>query len=75
MIQKKIICDRCKKIVFNSEDEKPSDIIESMLSYGSDGELGYVEINIIRFDGKCTKTLHFCEDCYDVAVKAWNESK
>lgn len=61
MLQKKIICDRCKKTVIDSENY-------------IDSELGYVEVNFIRFDDKCTKTMHFCEKCYDVAVKAWNES-
>lgn len=60
MIQKKIICDRCGKVVEDSENKEIK-------------ELGYVEVNIIRFDGKRTDQRHFCEECYDIAVKAWNE--
>lgn len=64
MITKKVICDRCKKVILDSENEQ------------TDGkELGYAEVNIVRFDGKTTSTMHFCEDCYMVAVNAWNEKQ
>lgn len=73
MIAKKIICDRCKKVIFDSENEqKVSDILDMMFGKADGVELGYAEVNIVRADGKITSTLHFCEDCYTIAVDALN---
>jgi len=73
MIQQKIFCDRCNKTIFNSETEKDkgTSIVDALFGVSTE-ELGYVEVNIIRADGACTQKLHFCGDCYDIAVKAWN---
>ena len=72
MIQEKIICDRCQKVVFDSE--KKSNIVDALFGTESE-EPGYVEVNVIRSDGQCTKKLHFCGDCYDIAVNAWNKKE
>ena len=73
MIQQKIICDRCNKVITDSEAEKNTkdSIIDALFGAGT-GEPGYVEVNVMRADGICGKKMHFCGDCYDVAVKAWN---
>lgn len=74
MIQKKVICDRCKKVVFDSEQKaKATDIFDALVGTNTDQEIGYAEINVIRFDGTVTHTVHLCEKCYDIAVKALNE--
>lgn len=76
MIAKKVICDRCKKVIFDSENEqKETDVVDMMFGKTDGKELGYAEINIVRADGKITSTLHFCEDCYMVAVDAWNSKQ
>lgn len=75
MIQKKIICDRCKKIIFDSErkpENKASEIVDALFGTNSIQDIGYAEMNVIRFDGTVTHTVHLCENCYDIAVKALN---
>ena len=74
MFQKKIICDRCEKVIFDSANKQETNIVDALFGTGTE-ELGYVEINVVRLDGECTKKMHFCGDCYDIAVKAWNKKE
>lgn len=74
MITQKIICDRCNKVLKDSEKKvELTDVFESMFCDGEQ-ELGYVEINVVRLDGVVTRKLHLCEKCYDIAINALNKS-
>lgn len=76
MIKKQIICDRCKKVALDSEripSGKVQELVDAMFKGTMTESLGYVEINVNRFDGAITRTIHLCGDCYDIAVKALNE--
>lgn len=76
MIARKVICDRCKKVVLDSEKEiKMPDAVDMLFGKADGVELGYAEVNIVRLDGKTTRTMHFCEDCYTIAVDAWNSKQ
>ena len=78
MIQKKIICDRCEKVIFDSEhkpESKPSELVDMLFGTASAKDIGYAEMNVIRFDGTVTHTVHLCEQCYDIAVNALNNKE
>ena len=60
MLKKQIICDRCGGTVCDSD--------------GSATGIGYAEVNFNLFDGKQTSQMHFCETCWDLAVKVWNST-
>ena len=73
MITQKIFCDRCNKVLKDSEKKvELTNVFESMFG-GEEQELGYVEINVVRFDGVVTNKLHLCGNCYDIAVNALNK--
>ena len=51
MIQKKIICDRCEKVIFDSEhkpESKASDLVDVLFGTASAKDIGYVEMNVHR---------------------------
>ena len=76
MILQKIICDRCNKVIFDSErksENTATELFDAFFKDDSTKDIGYAEVNIIRFDGKRTDQHIFCEQCYDIAVKAWNK--
>lgn len=78
MIQKKIVCDRCEKIIYDSEKKqgtKASDIVDALFGISGESEVGYAEMNMVRIDGTKIRTIHLCEKCYEVAVKALNAQK
>ena len=78
MIHKKIICDRCERVIFDSEqktEDKVSDIVNSLFGNSPGQDIGYAEMNVIRIDGAITHTVHLCEKCYDMAVKALNSKE
>jgi len=77
MIQKKIICDRCNKVIFDSErksDSKPSELVNALFGINDEQCIGYAEMNVIRSDGTIAHTVHLCENCYDIAVQALNKN-
>ena len=61
MIQKKIVCDRCKKNIYDSEKKlgtKASDIVDALFGISGESEVGYVEMNMVRIDGTKMRTIH-----------------
>ena len=78
MIQKKIICDRCEKVIFDSEhkpESKSSDLVDMLFGTASAKDIGYVEMNVMLFDGTVANTIHLCENCYDIATQALNKKE
>lgn len=78
MIQKKIICDRCNEVIFDSEsklDDDPNELVNVLFGINSEKYIGHAEMNVIRSDGSFAHTVHLCMDCYDIAVKALNKKR
>ena len=78
MILKKIVCDRCEKVIVDSKKpgSNASAIFDALFGVsGKDGGLEYVEITALTLNGENVRSVHLCEECFKIAEKALNESK
>lgn len=78
MITKKVICDRCEKVIVDPEKQgsKASMIFDALFGIsGKDGGLEYVEITALTLNGEKVRSVHLCEECFKIAERALNESK
>lgn len=78
MILKKIVCDRCEKVIVDSEKQgsNASAIFDALFGVSGKGSgLEYVEITALTLNGEKVRSVHLCEECFKIAEKALNESK